>query len=81
MECPLCGGKLNKEEIDYEKHWGEKIFSFKKVPAFVCESCGDILLTGEAAKAIEDIISGNERPEEFIEVPVYSLDKRLKKVS
>lgn len=81
MKCPLCGGKMKKDHIDYEKHWGRKIYSFKKVPAYVCISCGDILLTGEGAKAIEHIISSNEMPEEYIEVPVYSLDKHLQKVS
>jgi len=81
MKCPLCGGKMKKENIEYEKHWGKKIYSFKKVPAFVCVSCADVLLTGEAARAMEDIIAGKEKPEEYIEVPVYSLDKHLVKAS
>ena len=81
MKCPLCGGEFKKEKIDYEKHWGKKIYSFKNVPAFVCESCGDILISAEAAKAIEDIIKKEEKPEEYIEVPVYSLDKYLAKAS
>jgi YgiT-type zinc finger domain-containing protein len=66
MKCPLCGGKMKKEEIDYEKHWGEKIYGFKKVPAFICESCGDILIPADAAKAMEEIIKKQEKPEEYI---------------
>jgi len=81
MKCPLCGGELKKEVMNYEKRWGDKIYSFKNVPVFVCENCGDVLIPGEAAKAMEDIISGNEQPEEYVEVPVYSLDKYLPKAS
>ena len=81
MKCPLCGGRMKKESMDYEKHWGRKIYSFRKVPAHVCVSCGDVLLTGDAAKAMESIIKSNETPDKYIEVPVYSLDKHIVKAS
>lgn len=81
MKCPLCGGRMKKTAIDYEKHWGKKIYGFKKVPAYSCVSCADVLIPGDAAKAMEDIISTNEKPEKVIEVPVYSLDKYMAKAS
>ena len=81
MKCPLCGGRMKKASIDYEKHWGRKIFSFKKVPAFVCVSCADVLLTGQAAKAMDGIIASKESPDGYIEVPVFSLDKYIAKTS
>jgi YgiT-type zinc finger domain-containing protein len=77
MKCPLCGGEFKHQIITYEARWGKKLYSFKEVPALVCESCGDISFSHEAMKKIDRIIKKHEKPEGYEKVPIFSLQKFL----
>lgn len=73
MKCSLCGGKCKEQIINYEAHFGEELYSFKNVPAWVCESCGDISFSSAVAEEMDRIIKEKRRPEKYQRVPVFSL--------
>ena len=41
-ECQACGAPLSLERVNLEDYQGGKLFMMEKVPAFVCEGCGEI---------------------------------------
>ncbi|MBU0672945.1 MAG: YgiT-type zinc finger protein [Candidatus Margulisbacteria bacterium] len=41
-ECQACGGPLVLEKVNLEDYQGGKLFMMEKVPAFVCQNCGEI---------------------------------------
>ena len=77
MNCTLCGGKTKRQIITYEARWGKKLYSFKDVPALVCESCGDISFSHQVMKEIDRIIKKHEKPKRYEKVPIFSLQKAL----
>ena len=77
MKCALCGGESKQQVITYEARWGKKLYSFKDVPALICESCGDISFSHRVMQEIDRIIKQHEKPEGYERVPVFSLQKYL----
>ncbi len=41
-ECQACGGPLILEKVNLEDYQGGKLYMMEKVPAFACQSCGEI---------------------------------------
>jgi len=41
-ECQACGAPLSLEKVNLEDYQGGKLFMMEKVPAFVCEGCGEV---------------------------------------
>lgn len=74
-EMCFSGGKSKEQIINYEARWGKKLYSFKDVPALVCESCGDISFSHQVTKEIDRIIKKYEKPQSYEKVPVLCLHK------
>ena len=58
MQCALCGGELRQEIISHSERWDGVLYSFEDVPAWVCESCGDVSFDGKIVEQMEAIIQG-----------------------
>lgn len=41
QECQLCGGPLFIEKVNLEDYQGGKLYMMEKVPAFICQDCGE----------------------------------------
>lgn len=41
-ECQACGGALTLEKVNLEDYQGGKLYLMEKVPAFVCQECGEV---------------------------------------
>ena len=41
-ECQACGGPLILEKVNLEDYQGGKLYMMEKVPAFVCQECGEV---------------------------------------
>lgn len=41
-ECQACGGSLILEKVNLEDYQGGKLYMMENVPAFACQSCGEI---------------------------------------
>jgi YgiT-type zinc finger domain-containing protein len=77
--CAECGGTLERRTITYTQAWGEDLYRFEHVPAFVCKQCGHVWLEAAVSQAIDEIIRKNPEPEKYEQVPVFSLADLLHK--
>jgi len=55
-ECQACGGSLSLEKINLEDYQGGKLYMMEKVPAFVCQSCGEIWIPEPVMAEFEGMI-------------------------
>ena len=69
-DCSFCGGevKARRVELDY-RHKGN-LFIFRRVPAGVCQQCGEKYLTAKVAKHIERKVQTREKWTKTIPIPV-----------
>lgn len=59
--CKTCGGELKAEVINLEELWGEKLFLMEKVPAFICQDCGEIWVPEQFTKEFESMVTVTKR--------------------
>jgi YgiT-type zinc finger domain-containing protein len=66
-ECQACGGPLSLEKINLEDYQGGKLYLMEHVPAFVCQSCGEVWvpepIMDEFEKMIETVQHKKEEKE------------------
>ncbi|MFH1347110.1 MAG: YgiT-type zinc finger protein [Candidatus Margulisiibacteriota bacterium] len=55
-ECQACGGSLTLEKVNLEDYQGGKLFMMEKVPAFVCQSCGEVWVPEPVINEFEKMI-------------------------
>ena len=73
MGCPMCGGKTLPQIINYEERREGKLYSFIDVPSLVCDSCGDVILSAETMRKMDEAIKKHREPDKYEQVPVFSL--------
>ena len=56
-ECPVCGGPLLQEKVNLEDYQGGKLYLMEKVPAFVCQECGEVWVPDPILNEFEKMIS------------------------
>ncbi|MCY3544122.1 MAG: YgiT-type zinc finger protein [Chloroflexota bacterium] len=71
MDCtiPGCTGKYESQYIVHTYRHGERIVLFDNVPAEVCATCGDTLLSSIAMQRIENMLRNGSKPTGV--VPLY----------
>lgn len=77
--CDLCGGVLEARIVDMEfKQNGERVVC-ESIPADVCVECGEEYLSLQVLQEIEAFLDRRhqERPKQYIPVPVYDLEPVL----
>ena len=55
-ECQACGGPLELEKVNLEDYQGGKLYMMEQVPAFVCQSCGEVWVPEPIMKEFEKMI-------------------------
>jgi len=62
MTCPLCKGRmaLGRTIVPYELDQ-EKVIVVSKVPAWVCDRCGESFVEMEVVRDLEQVIEKTER--------------------
>jgi YgiT-type zinc finger domain-containing protein len=55
-ECQACGGPLDLEKVNLEDYQGGKLYMMEKVPAFVCQSCGEVWVPEPVMNEFEKMI-------------------------
>ena len=71
MKCSLrdCPGEYEERRIVQTERHGDRIIVINDVPAQVCDVCGDVLLTVDAVRRIEEIVREAGTPDRM--APVY----------
>ena len=70
-ECYFCKGKIEEKYVTVDYRWGDSLTVIEKVPAGVCEQCGERYYDAKIAREMEQIaLSSQPKPERYITVPV-----------
>jgi YgiT-type zinc finger domain-containing protein len=64
-----CSGECQTREITHTVRYHGQVVVIDHVPAEVCSVCGDVLLSPETVRHIEQLLSTAHRPAR--EVPLY----------
>jgi YgiT-type zinc finger domain-containing protein len=54
--CQACGGNLQLEKVNLEDFQEGKLYIMEKVPAYVCEECGEVWVPEPIMKEFEKMI-------------------------
>jgi len=54
--CQECGGQLAFEKVNLEDYQGGKLYLMEKVPAMVCQECGEVWVPEPVMKEFEKMI-------------------------
>ena len=55
-KCESCGGELSPEKVNLEEFEGGKLYLMEKVPAFVCQECGEVWIPEPFIKEFEKML-------------------------
>lgn len=77
-KCGECGGSLREQTIVHTQPWGEQLYRFENVPAFVCQQCGNVWLAAEVSQLMDEVIQTHRKPKKYQRVPVFSLTELSK---
>jgi YgiT-type zinc finger domain-containing protein len=71
--CYFCRGKVRAKKIEHLHRWGDAVLLVKGLPADVCEECKEVYLPPASVHLLDELMTRQEKPTEFIRIPVYSL--------
>ena len=55
-KCESCGGELNPEKVNLEEFEKGKLYLMEKVPAFICQDCGEVWIPEPFMKEFEKML-------------------------
>ncbi|MEW6328439.1 MAG: type II toxin-antitoxin system MqsA family antitoxin [Thermodesulfobacteriota bacterium] len=76
-DCFYCGGAVEEKLMPREIRWKGQLLVFENVPIGVCMQCGEKVLKPEVAKAIDQLLKGQKKPNKTIQVPVYEYESNV----
>lgn len=72
--CHFCGSEVAEKRITVDYRWGEKLVAIiEKVPAGVCQACGEQYFKADVVKEMEALVRSQEKPKEMVSVPLREL--------
>ncbi len=66
--CPMCGGHKEAGLTTFTADLGENLVVVRRVPATVCNQCGEEWLNNETAKQLEAIVEEARAKKHQLEV-------------
>ncbi len=69
--CTICGGRKEKGAITYSFDSGRNLLVVRKVPAMVCEQCGEEWIDNATAKSLEQLTNNARDKKHQFEVISY----------
>lgn len=54
--CSFCRGKLEEGEMEFVARVESEVVVIKRVPAYVCENCGESYFTSETSRKIDKVM-------------------------
>jgi YgiT-type zinc finger domain-containing protein len=72
-ECAICHGALEEKMVTFTA-WAEgQLVVIERVPALVCEACGETYYTPEVVDRVQSLIASDAQPDRTVEAAVYQL--------
>ncbi len=73
-KCHFCEGEVVEKRVRVDYRWGEELIALiEKVPAGVCDICGEQYFKAEIVKEMDRLVHSKEKPKRYIEVPLREL--------
>ncbi len=71
MKCSIngCSGNYEERQIVHTVRYHGEVIVIDHVPAEVCDICGDVLMTPQTVRHIENLLKKMEQPQKT--VPLY----------
>ena len=66
--CPLCGGEKQKGETTFAVDLEFGVLVVRRVPALVCEQCGETWIEDSVAEGLERLANEARTKRPFVEV-------------
>ena len=66
---------MTEKPITVDLRVGNKLLVIEKVPATVCEHCGEKVFSPAVTKKLQDLAKRRKKPPRTLKVPVFSLEK------
>ena len=73
--CYFCKGKVVRRKVSVDFRWGDKLKVIEKVPADVCQQCGEKYLHSAVYKALEELAISRAKPASRLSVDVVRFKK------
>lgn len=54
-KCYFCNGDIEKKSIDFDFWWEGDLVVFQKVPALVCQQCGEKYFLSKVSKKMKEL--------------------------
>ena len=70
--CPWCGGDKRPGTTTFTAELGFGVVVVRKVPALVCNQCGEEWISDETAGRIEAIVSEARKKKSQVEVTAFA---------
>lgn len=66
--CPLCGGDKTSGHITFTADLDSGLVVVRKVPAKVCQQCGENWIEHETAKRLEKLVQDAQEKQAEVEI-------------
>ncbi|MBI4769947.1 MAG: type II toxin-antitoxin system MqsA family antitoxin [Chloroflexi bacterium] len=73
--CYFCKGKLKSTQIRHVHPWKGRVYIFNRVPAEVCQQCGEVYLAPAVLEKMDRVTLGEVVPDSTESIPVYGFEK------
>ena len=71
----MCGGRLEAKSITHTQCYEGKVIILENVPAEVCLQCGEVLISPDVARRIQEAVWSGKSATRTALVPVYDLSE------
>ena len=75
MKCLVCHWEMMKKKVTVDLRIGDNLFIVERVPASVCNHCGERVFTPEITRKLQALAKQRKKPPRTLSVPVFSLGK------
>jgi HTH-type transcriptional regulator / antitoxin MqsA len=75
MRCQMCHSDMEEKSITVDLRIGDKLFVVEKVPAKVCNHCGEKVFTPVVTRKLQNLVKRRRKAPRILKVPVFSLQK------
>ncbi len=76
-ECYFCKGRVVQKVIKVDFRWGRKLKVIEKVPAGVCQQCGERYFQSAVYKAMENLARSRAKPSARLTVDVVRFKRAV----
>ena len=72
--CYFCKGKVGEQRINVDFRWGEELVVIEKVPAEVCQQCGEKYFEAQVYKQMERLAKSKTKSLRHLTIDVIQFE-------